>query len=482
MVSFTAVNLINFLFIAMGIGVCALCFRQVSVASFLENQVRAYFQIFFLVVLAYITTHLAREVMNGLPGDGVRTALQTLTFIEMIMAGTMSQMISLLVVEIAQLKKSTKTLVLFLYALLIFHVGVLIFNLFKGNIYYFDESNVYHRGGAYFLSNIGPLAMIILDIVLLVRHGKKMPDRARKSLWIYTVAPLVAALIQTFSYGIQYIILASISAAVYLYNAIMQEQTEAYEKQQVEASRLDTELSMATRIQADMLPNIFPAFPEREDFDVYATMTPAKEVGGDFYDFFLIDPDHLGIVMADVSGKGVPAALFMMISKILIQNFALTGRSPKEVLESVNDQICLNNKEEMFVTVWVGKLNLKTGHLVAANAGHEYPAIKGPTGSFELVHDKHGLVVGAMSGMKYTEYELDMKPGSKLFLYTDGVPEATNAQEELFGTDRMVEALRAAENGTPQDILDSVHQHVDGFVKDAPQFDDLTMLLLQYNG
>ena len=249
-----------------------------------------------------------------------------------------------------------------------------------------------------------------------------------------------------------------------------------------EKERIGTELALATRIQADMLPNIFPAFPDRPDFDVYASMTPAKEVGGDFYDFFLIDDNHLGLVMADVSGKGVPAALFMMISKILVQNYAMTGRSPAEVLRDVNNQICSNNREEMFVTVWFGVLDTRTGKITAANAGHEYPALMPSGGQFELVKDKHGFVIGGMEGMRYKEYELQLSPGAKLFLYTDGVPEATDANKELFGTDRMLAALNSDASATPEGILKQVRGAVDGFVKDAEQFDDLTMLCLEYKG
>ena len=249
-----------------------------------------------------------------------------------------------------------------------------------------------------------------------------------------------------------------------------------------EKERIGTELALATRIQADMLPNIFPAFPERPDFDVYATMDPAKEVGGDFYDFFLIDETHLGLVVADVSGKGVPAALFMMISKILVQNYAMTGRSPAEVLRAVNEQICSNNREEMFVTVWFGILDTATGTITAANAGHEYPALMQSGGRFELVKNRHGFVIGALNGVRYREYELCLTPGTKLFLYTDGVPEATNAANEMFGTERMLEALNREPGASPETLLRHVREAVDGFVLDAEQFDDLTMLCLEYRG
>jgi len=249
-----------------------------------------------------------------------------------------------------------------------------------------------------------------------------------------------------------------------------------------EKERISTELSLATRIQADMLPNVFPAFPDHSEFDVYATMNPAKEVGGDFYDFFLIDHDHLALVMADVSGKGVPAALFMMASKIMIQNIAMTGVSPREVLETTNNRICRNNQQEMFVTVWLGILDLRTGELKAANAGHEYPVVTRAEGQFELVKDKHGFVIGGMEGVRYKEYEIQLEPGEEVFLYTDGVPEATNAQNELYGTDRMMAILNSSQGLEPEEVLKMVKADVDRFVGDAPQFDDLTMLCVRYNG
>lgn len=266
----------------------------------------------------------------------------------------------------------------------------------------------------------------------------------------------------------------------------MEEELDAYMhnlmRATAEKERISTELSLATKIQAGMLPSIFPAFPNRSDFDIYAKMDPAKEVGGDFYDFFMIDDDQLAMVIADVSGKGIPAALFMMGSKILIQNYTMTGISPKEVLEKVNERICTNNREEMFVTVWLGILDLVTGKLTAANAGHEYPVLKSADGSFEVLKDKHGFVIGGMPGMKYSDYELQLKPGAKLFVYTDGVPEATSKSGELFGMERMLETLRSAENGTAVDILNAVEEATDEFAADAPQFDDLTMLCLHYIG
>jgi len=243
-----------------------------------------------------------------------------------------------------------------------------------------------------------------------------------------------------------------------------------------EKERIGTELELATKIQADMLPNIFPPFPERNEFDIFASMDPAKEVGGDFYDFFLIDDDHLGLVMADVSGKGVPAALFMMMSKILINNFAMQGNSPARALELTNNVICQNNEEDMFVTVWLGVLEISTGKITAANAGHEYPIIRKANGEYELFKDKHSFVIGSLEGTKYKEYEFKLEKGGSLFLYTDGVPEATDISEELFGTDRLLEAMNKNIGCKPSEMLKSIKSAVDDFVGEADQFDDLTML------
>ncbi len=249
-----------------------------------------------------------------------------------------------------------------------------------------------------------------------------------------------------------------------------------------EKERIGAELNVATKIQASMLPSVFPAFPERDEFDIFASMTPAKEVGGDFYDFFLIDEDHLALVIADVSGKGVPAALFMMMSKILIANNVMMGVSPGKALEQVNDQICKNNEEDMFVTVWLGILEISTGHVIAANAGHEYPFIQKPGEKFEIFKDKHDFIVGGMEGMSYHDYEFTIEPGGAVFVYTDGAPEATSADQELFGTERMIQAINKDPQADAKGLIRQMKEGVDGFVGSAPQFDDLTMLAIRYKG
>ena len=249
-----------------------------------------------------------------------------------------------------------------------------------------------------------------------------------------------------------------------------------------EKERIGAELNVATRIQADMLPRIFPPFPSRKEIDLYATMNPAKEVGGDFYDFFLVDEDHLALVMADVSGKGVPAALFMVIAKTLIKNRTQMGGTPGEILYDVNNQLCEGNEEDLFVTVWLSILELSTGRGIAANAGHEHPVVRHKDGNYELVLYKHSPAVAAMEGIRFREHEYVLDPGDRLFVYTDGVPEATNSREELYGTDRMTEALNTLHDPSPRELLEYMKKDIDSFTGDAPQFDDVTMLALYYNG
>ena len=246
-----------------------------------------------------------------------------------------------------------------------------------------------------------------------------------------------------------------------------------------EKERISTELGLAQRIQENMLPNVFPPYPGRQDLDIHASMDPAKEVGGDFYDFFLIDDDHLGMVMADVSGKGIPAALFMMMARIMINYAAKSGSSPAQVLQRVNARICENNEAEMFVTVWLGILDLSTGEVTAANAGHEYPMLRGEDGNFAIKKDPHGFVVGGMEGVRFRDYKFTLERGGTLFLYTDGLPEANNAKGELFGTDRILEVLNRDPDASTRQLLNNMTAAVAEYVGSTEQFDDLTMMAVR---
>ena len=247
------------------------------------------------------------------------------------------------------------------------------------------------------------------------------------------------------------------------------------------AARFDKDLEIAKQIQQSALPSVFPPYPNRKDFSIYASMNAAKEVGGDFYDFYLVDENHLAFVVADVSGKGIPGAMFMMTSKTLIKSFAESGLPVHEVLTNVNTQLCQNNEAGMFVTAWMGILDLQTGLIKFANAGHNPPLVKHKDGSYEFLKGKVNFVLAGMDMVKYKEQELQLQPGDEIYLYTDGVTEAHNSNNELFGENRLLESLNSTKGMSVEDICKKVKEDVDAFVCDAEQFDDITMLCVQLN-
>jgi sigma-B regulation protein RsbU (phosphoserine phosphatase) len=249
----------------------------------------------------------------------------------------------------------------------------------------------------------------------------------------------------------------------------------------VEKERISAELDVATHIQSSMLPHIFPPFPHRKEIDIFGIMDPAREVGGDFYDFFLIDEKKLAVVIADVSGKGVPAALFMVIAKTLLANYALMGKSPKEVFETVNNILCENNDEGLFVTCFMGYLNLETGGLVSVNAGHNPPLLK-RGGEYEYYKTKHGLVLAGMEGAVYPESETVLEPGDILYFYTDGVTEADNLSGEFYGEQRLLDTMNRNRGTGIEELCANVRQDVAAFAGEAPQADDITMLAIRFNG
>ena len=275
--------------------------------------------------------------------------------------------------------------------------------------------------------------------------------------------------------------------------ADMERELAAYEADltavTAEKERIATELDMAAGIQAHMLPSTFPAFPDRSEFGIFAAMTPAREVGGDFYDFFMVDEDHLALVMADVSGKGIPAAMFMMVSRTMLKGTTQAGLDPAAVLDWVNGQICENNPDCMFVTVWLGILEISTGKLTWSDAGHERLFLY-QDGAWKCLPKKGGVALGALEpellslkpGPAFHNHELVLKPGDALFQYTDGVTEAMTDRREQFGMDRLQAALSDAPSTEPEDLLPHVRARIDAFVQSAPQFDDITMLSLIYHG
>lgn len=255
---------------------------------------------------------------------------------------------------------------------------------------------------------------------------------------------------------------------------------ENLRKATAEKERINAELSLASDIQAHMLPCIFPPFPDRSEFDIYATMTPAKEVGGDFYDFFMTDESHIAVVIADVSGKGVPAALFMVIAKTLIKNYAQTGMTPAEVFTTVNKTLCDGNDAGLFVTAWMGVLDLKSGKLTYVNAGHNPPMLKQGDGDFEYLKSPAGFVLAGLETIKYKQKELFLVPGDRLLLYTDGITEATDRNNALYGEERLKSFMNSHQSLKPDEMLRGIKTDIDGFVGEASQFDDMTMLMLDY--
>ncbi len=250
-----------------------------------------------------------------------------------------------------------------------------------------------------------------------------------------------------------------------------------------ESERIGTELDVASKIQTGLLPVEFPAFPEREEFDIFATMDPAKVVGGDFYDFFLVDDTHLAFLIADVSDKGVGAAFFMAIAKTIIKTHALTGASPSEILEAADRIIATKNPAGLFVTVWMGVIDIVTGHVTACNAGHDYPALlQNKEEGYQIQKIKHGPPVAFLPDMEFPAIEFDMKPGDRIFLYTDGLNEAKREDGERFGTARMLEVLNSHQGDSEEDTLMAMHEAVRAFSGDEPQFDDMTMLGLTFRG
>lgn len=261
----------------------------------------------------------------------------------------------------------------------------------------------------------------------------------------------------------------------------VQEYISKLETVTAEKERIGAELDVAAKIQTSMLPCIFPPFPNRDEFDIYATMDPAKEVGGDFYDFFMVDDDHLAFVVADVSGKGVPAALFMVIGKTLIKDHTGLHDDLGEVFTEVNNILCASNSEEMFITAFEGVLNLKTGELRYVNAGHETPFICRNNGVYEPFKVKAGFILAGMEGIRYKSGSVQLQPGDKIFQYSDGVPEAMNRKNEQYGMHRLEKVLVQNSKKNPAELLPAIKADLDAFVGEAEQFDDITMLCVKFN-
>lgn len=366
----------------------------------------------------------------------------------------------------------------FVYFGLVISLLMRIVNLFTGWYFTVGADGVYHRGPFYSLSMLYSVLVLLAVMIVVIVERKQLQTYQIVAVMLYIITPFLAAVLTVTIYGL------SVSNAIVMLTLLLM-YCILNVSQGREKAAADRDLAVASSIQENILPRIFPYLPERKEFDLYATMTPAKEVGGDFYDFFMIDDDHIAIVIADVSGKGMPAALFMMVARTLIKNQAQGAsysRDPKDILAEVNNHLCEGNEMEMFVTAWLGIITLSTGRLEYASAGHEYPALSRAGHDFMLLVEKNSPPLAAMEGLRFRGGDIDLEPGDEIYVYTDGVTEATNVSNELFGIDRMLEALNTDRDAELDQIDTNVRDSISRFVGDAPQFDDITMLIFRYNG
>lgn len=361
---------------------------------------------------------------------------------------------------------------------LIISVVVRALNMVGGFYFTIEPGNIYKRGAFFPVSKLYVALVMIAIAYVVIKERKQLALYQIIASFIFLGVPILAALFTVMVYGLS--VTAALTMILLLLMYCVHNVAQGREK-----AAADHDLSVAAAIQENILPRTFPYMPERKEFDIYATMTPAKEVGGDFYDFFMTDDDHLAFVVADVSGKGMPAALFMMVARTILKNQA-TGtshfRDPGWILKIVNNQLCEGNTMEYFVTAWLGILELSTGHLAFASAGHEYPAICRCGGDFELFRDRNSPPLGSMEDLTFHTNEMELEPGDIVFIYTDGVTEATNSSRQLFGSERMLESLNGCDRSSLEGIDSNLRKSIDDFVKDAPQFDDITMLGLRFNG
>ena len=361
---------------------------------------------------------------------------------------------------------------------LIVSVAVRAANMAGGFYFTIGTGNIYRRGALFPLSKLYVALVMAAIAYIVIKERRQLALYQIIASVIFLAVPVLAAMFTVMVYGLS--VTAALTMILLLLMYCVHNVAQGREK-----AAADHDLMVAAAIQENILPRTFPYLPERKEFDIYASMTPAKEVGGDFYDFFMTDDDHLAFVIADVSGKGMPAALFMMVARTIIKNQA-TGtshfRDPGWILQIVNKQLCEGNTMEYFVTAWLGILELSTGHLAFASAGHEYPAMSIGGGDFELYKDRNSPPLGSFEDLTFHTNEMDLHAGDTVFIYTDGVTEATSTSKELFGTGRMLDSLNRSSHSALSEIDSNLRKSIDDFVRDAQQFDDITMLGLRFNG
>lgn len=353
-------------------------------------------------------------------------------------------------------------------------LGLIFLNLPLGFYFTVNSNGTYIRSQWNELSMVYSLCLVILSLVVVVVERKQLNGLQIVAFFMYASGPLMVSVITLFVFGLSLNPATAMLSIVLMYCALNVTQGR-------ERAVAENEMSIASSIQENVLPKTFPYLPERNEFDVYAIMKPAKEVGGDFYDFFMVDDTHLALVIADVSGKGIPAALFMMTGRTLIKNRVQAGDSLSVIMEDVNNQLCEGNVADLFITVWLCIVDLKTGECKAVNAGHEYPAVTSG-GEYQFIKGQNSLAIALFEDSTFKEYEFKLNPGDFIFVYTDGVTEAMNEDDELFTKERLIDVLNDKPDKTAKETVDKVLVAIDDFVKDAEQFDDITMLSMVYFG
>ncbi|MCR5628608.1 SpoIIE family protein phosphatase [Eubacterium sp.] len=344
--------------------------------------------------------------------------------------------------------------------------------------YYFsvNEYGFYHRESFNFIAYMYAHIVLVISFLVIIRNKSLLDFHQIVAMMVYVILPFVVSIIMIFLYEFSVLYASVMLATLVMYCMLNVSRSKA-------TARSEYDLHLAAKIQSDALPKEFPAFPNRNEFDLFACMIPARDIGGDFYDFFMIDDDRLALVIADVSGKGMPAALFMMAAKNLIKSVCRIRRdTPAQILETVNRQLCDGNEESFFITVWFGILTISSGELQYANAGHEHPAICRKGASYNLKKEKHSLPLAVDKDTMFYNESIRLNKGDKIYLYTDGVTDSRNENGVLFGEKRLLEALNRETNIVVDKVVENVLGQINGFINNAIQHDDITMLILQYNG
>ena len=468
------VYIINICFdiVTMVIGYMIYIFCMIDGTLF-NNRIKYYTYLLNVVYLAIFTDGIA-WLVNGLPQQRLANIIvNTIYYICMpVSCNFFWHYISEILKPSEKMRKKADVIV---SVGMVISVILCVANLFFGQYFTVNELGEYHRSAFYPIHQIYSFFMILISLCLMIRRRKSLRLYQLMAMAMYVLAPLAVSILTVTFYGLSIAYPVMMCIMLLMYCVV----NTSRAREQAAAAR---DMAMAATIQKSVLPDDFPAFPDRHEFELYASMNPAKEVGGDFYDFFLIDDDHLGLVIADVSGKGVPASLFMMISKSLLKISLQAGASPSEALRRVNTLLTEKEGLEMFVTIWVAVLTISTGEGVAANAGHEYPAFMRAGGRYEMLKYKHSPPVAVMGGLPFPEHAFKMERGDKLYVYTDGVCEAMNHKGELYGEERLIEELNRVPGADPEKVVANISESIKEFAHGTEQSDDITMLCIEYKG